>query len=241
MKLFKKVLDFIYPRICISCGKINFENHFDYVCEDCSKNILNSSARCLRCSEPLIGKFEESTTSCAKCFEEKFYFENSYCPTLFVDTNAEIIKELKYKSGLHLLNDIAKIFNSDAIFKEFTKDAILIPVPLHSSKLRKRGFNQSEEIAKALCKNSKKLKYANILKRISHTETQTQLHRTERAENIKNAFALRKNSLDKNSKIILLDDIITTGATLNECAKVLKKAHFTNIHAMAFAKRPFLI
>jgi len=241
MKLFKKVLDFIYPRICISCGKVNFENHLDYICEDCGKNILNSNARCLRCGEPLLGKYEDSRETCAKCFEVKFHFERAYCPTLFVDANAEVIKELKYKSGFHLLNDIVKIFNSDPLFKEFTKDAILIPVPLHSSKMRKRGFNQTYEIAKALCKNSDNLKYANILKRITHTETQTQLHRSERAENIKNAFALKKNSLDKNSKIILLDDIITTGATLNECAKVLKKAHFTNVRAMAFAKRPFLI
>ncbi len=136
-----------------------------------------------------------------------------------------------------------KIAKKNSELEDFIRNAILVPIPLHNIRALHRKYNQSELIANMLTKgfpdtNSRTL---NLLKRTKNTPTQTTLDRISRSANIKNAFTLKESKelllLPKNTKIILVDDVMTSGATLSECAKVLKKSGFKNVSAFTFAKR----
>ena len=239
--LIKGFLDLLFARRCLACGKVNPKGPFLYLCKDCAETLdLNLNARCLRCCEPLIGSAKDSTDTCVKCFGTKFYFEKSWCACLYKGAACELVKELKYHKGLHVLPDVAKIFAQNSGYFEFVDNAYLVPVPLHGKRLKKRGYNQSRKIAEILAKQNPSIRgVLDLLARIKDTPTQTMLDRQNRVQNVKNAFAVKENALcDKNAKLVLLDDVMTTGATLNECAKTLKKAGYKNVSAMCFAKRP---
>jgi len=111
-------------------------------------------------------------------------------------------------------------------FLDYIQNATLIPVPLHPTKLRERGFNQSERIADMLIStthNSSTVE--NLLIRLIYTQTQTKLNQLERYQNVKNAFALGPNAvLIPDQQYILVDDVFTTGSTLNACARILRDA-----------------
>ncbi|MDY6068720.1 MAG: ComF family protein [Opitutales bacterium] len=239
--LIKGFLDLLFARRCLSCGKVNPKGSFLYLCEDCAETLdLNLNARCLRCCEPLIGSAIDSTDTCVKCFGTKFYFEKGWCACLYKGVACELAKELKYRKGLYVLPDIAKIFAQNSGYFEFVDNAFLVPVPLHRKRLQKRGYNQSRKIAEILAKQNPSISgVLDLLVRVKDTPTQTMLDRQNRVQNVKNAFAVKESAVcDKNIKLVLLDDVMTTGATLNECAKTLKKAGYKNVSAMCFAKRP---
>ncbi len=237
-KAYKHLLDFVFPRNCIGCNSLNPESTYSYICKDCAKEIYEKNqTRCLKCGEFIY--FKEDLLSCAKCFDIKFYFSENFCPVVYKNLNASLVKDLKYKKALYLLDDIVKIFLDSDNFHAYIKDSILVPVPLHKNRQRKRSFNQSLEIAKAISKKTNIPLIKDLLLKIKDTTTQTNLDREMRKQNIKASFAFNKKykSLAKDSNIIIIDDVMTTGATLNECAKILSKANFKSIRTMNFAKR----
>jgi competence protein ComFC len=114
---------------------------------------------------------------------------------------------------------------------------VLMPVPLHKARLRKRGYNQAYEIAKELAILSDR-KLVTSLLRHKNTEMQAQLKFKQRAKNVKNAFTIEKAL--SHQHIILIDDVMTSGNTLNECAKVLKKAGAQDVKVLVFARKSML-
>lgn len=117
---------------------------------------------------------------------------------------------------------------------KFDSNYVLVPVPLHSNRLRSRGYNQSYEIAKDLAKLSGR-ELVTSLKRIKNTKMQAQLKFNQREKNVKSAFAV--DGTLTQSHIILIDDVMTSGNTLNECAKTLKKAGAQDIKVLVFARK----
>ena len=118
--------------------------------------------------------------------------------------------------------------------KKICQDAILVPVPLHSTKLRERSFNQSQVFAEVLQKTlDANIDIKNLLLRTRFTQSQTTLSKEQRRENISGAFACAPNiKLDFDKKYILVDDVFTTGSTANACAKILKKANIQTIELL---------
>jgi len=112
---------------------------------------------------------------------------------------------------------------------------IIVPVPLYNSKLRERSFNQSEIIAKIFLSNYK-LRLVNALEKIKWTEPQNRLNKYERQKNIKNTFAVRGGEDICGKKILLVDDVFTTGSTLNECARILMRAGAGLVYGFALAR-----
>lgn len=140
-------------------------------------------------------------------------------------SNAKIIGEVVYEYLLEELSD-------RELYDDFT-DPILIPIPLSRQRLRERGYNQTELIANFLtdaCQLNTK-----SLKRIRNTESQTTKNKEERMENLKDAFVVKNNKLIKNKNIVLIDDVVTTGSTLNEAKRVLLKNGAKNVLAIAVA------
>jgi ComF family protein len=137
---------------------------------------------------------------------------------------------LKYQHGFYALEDVKTMIAKAPYYKNYFNGAILVPVPLHSTKERERGFNQSLMIAKSLNEATAAKGLQKLLVRTIYTQTQTQLSRVARLQNVKNAFALASDAVViPNQTYILIDDVFTTGSTLNSCAAVLLKAGATQI------------
>ena len=243
-ELFSSALDFIFPRECVLCGKINPDGKFRHVCEDCEQTIrILDGARCTRCSEPIGPKDMPNVHGCPHCFDRKLHFDKSLCVCSFDGAPRRLLHELKYRNGTFALDDLAAISAQFPEAGEFISGAILVPVPLHFLRKIKRKYNQSELIAKMFADTFPKAnaRVADVLKRSRRTPTQTTLDKEARAANIKNAFEIRSEKrikdISKDANIVIVDDVMTSGATLSECAKTLKRAGFKNVSALAFARR----
>ncbi|MDQ6624047.1 MAG: ComF family protein, partial [Verrucomicrobiota bacterium] len=112
---------------------------------------------------------------------------------------------------------------------------LVVPVPLHSARKRERGFNQAELLAEIFCARAG-LPLSLALERVRYTTTQTAFDRAERMENLRDAFRLRRNADVRGCRVLLIDDVLTTGATLSECARVLKVGGATSVHAATAAR-----
>lgn len=177
---------------------------------------------------------------CPHCRENPPHFNRSMTSTVFGGAIRKLITGLKYNSSVHYLSDITEFMRQTPCLEEFLLDAVLVPVPLHYSRRLKRPYNQSELIAKCLIKAFPRANciIANSLKRTRHTATQTRLGRQEREKNMEGAFAFRKTiPIAHATRIVIVDDVMTTTATLSECANTLKKCGFINIDAYAFARK----
>jgi ComF family protein len=140
-------------------------------------------------------------------------------------SSRQLIHDFKYGRQIHLARELARLMGhafDDSRFDPYLKNGLFVPVPLHWLRLRKRRFNQSEEIVKHLAKIHG-IPWVNALVRSRNTETQTRFSRKKRLENLRGAFRVRKKykPVITNKQIILVDDVFTTGSTTNECAQNL--------------------
>jgi ComF family protein len=147
-----------------------------------------------------------------------------------------LVHELKYHAGFHVLSDIGEIFRRAPHVLELAAGATLVPVPLHPRKQRERGFNQSQLIAEHLAQiTGGTTSVSNLLRRIVDTDSQTNHDRRERQANLKNAFApIARAVLRPAQHYVLVDDVFTTGSTLNSCARALRRAGCLNLDVVTF-------
>lgn len=237
----KRIADFIFPRSCVMCAKINPKGKFDFICPDCAREIpICKAGKCLRCGEIVGGIGSPDADGCPKCAEMEIAYRRAHCPALFAGCARELIHALKYQKKIYAARDLAKIALLHPDTARFLNGATLVPVPITRKKRIARGYNQAEAIIREIVRLGKlDCKIAGALKRTKQAGTQTTLDRARRIKNVEKAFELSAaaKNLDKNARIIICDDVITTAATINECAKVLRKAGFENLYAFAIAKR----
>ncbi len=157
------------------------------------------------------------------------YFDNIYILYDFSEIFQKIIHLLKYDRCLSLSDYFAEELMNNHTKSFFTNYDLIIPVPLHPVKFRERGYNQSYEIIKHLDGKVQN----DVLKRVKNTVSQTKLSREERIENVNKAFQC--NQLFTDAKVLLFDDIITTGSTLNACTLELKRCGCSTVDVMALA------
>jgi ComF family protein len=149
----------------------------------------------------------------------------------------ELVHRFKYNGHSYLRSLLAELLvkavNDDRI-QAIPIDA-LVPVPLHPTRRRERGFNQAEALARALSRNVK-IPVWNILVRRVYTSTQTRFDRIDRMENLRNAFSLSENRSMRGKHLVLVDDVLTTGATLHNCAKTLLANGAESVRAITLAR-----
>lgn len=224
--ILKACLDLFMPRSCVHCGEGVGNSSLDFLCTSCAREIfVCQPPACHTCGYPFFGELSGSR-SCPHCAELTPQFEEGKALFLAKGPARSLLHELKYQSGFYALRDIHKLIKDQTHFTKYLTNSRLIPVPLHPVKERERGFNQSKKIADLLCRASNSRTIVDpILKRTHYTQTQTRLNRKDRQRNVKNAFALRPNAvLIPDQQYILVDDVFTTGSTLNACAAVLRNA-----------------
>lgn len=228
----KLVLDGLYPPICELCGC--GLSGGQALCETCSEKLPRIvSPFCGTCGESFAGMID-GAFDCPNCKDISFHFEFALAAMDRCDETLELVHRLKYGKEIHLAGTLGKlacgVFSDRRFAIALEEKWPLVPVPLHQGRLRKRHFNQAEEIARAVAEHFE-LPMKKWLKRVRRTETQTRLTRKQRMENLKKAFAIRKNwnmkkpaALTGAPGVILVDDVFTTGSTVDACAKVLRKA-----------------
>ena len=226
--------DVLYPHNCICCGCGTGAGPFDYLCDRCRGELYwVNSPRCPTCGTPFYG-IVESPPRCPNCIELKPVFRSGHTLFLLRGAGKQLVHELKYRHGLYLLKDLQTLMEQRTELSAFLKNAVLVPVPLHPKRKRQRGFNQSYALARCLAKISEGTAIETLLRRVVYTPTQTRLNRQERQRNLRNAFSLKKGcSIQSGRKYIVVDDVLTTGSTLNACCKTLRKTGIDDLHIFA--------
>lgn len=218
-------LDIAYPRSCVGCGGMVQDQDARYICEDCRRSIYRvKSPHCNTCGCPFYGEVE-SERGCPHCAELEPIFDAGRTVILYKGVGLDLIQQWKYHRALYLLEEIETLIRQMPGLHAYMESATLVPVPLHPRKLRERGFNQSRVLADSFAKAAGNRPVVELLRRITDTQSQTFLKLDARRRNVKNAFALSKNALlKKDQNYIIIDDVFTTGSTLNACSAVLRKA-----------------
>jgi ComF family protein len=217
-------LDFFFPQYCAGCNK-KLDVGKPQVCDDCFSDLLIADPN--RIEIEFERKFAK--TGYIKEFSSPYVFESE-------GKIHNIIHSIKYnrrfRIGVLLGNKLAEVLWSKI---SSWKIDIIIPVPLHHLKKAERGFNQSEFIARGLSDSSTIPFSTNIIKRIRFTESQTKLSLRQREVNVAGAFKVSQKKKVVKKNILLVDDVITTGATVNECAKVLIENGVNEVYVCSVA------
>lgn len=221
------LLDFVFPNFCLLCNQKISRNLFS-ICDSCLSKIESSNPKD-------IDEFYKHN------FANNKLITNFYARYEFIKDGQfqNVVHQLKYngKSRIGIL--LGKELGKELLKKEwFKKIDIIVPVPIHRIKKFRRGYNQSSLIVKGISQVTKKPIDERIIKRIKNTETQTHLHLQERIENVKNAFKVINKTKIFNKTILIVDDVCTTGSTVNEVAKTLLSsgAKEINLATLAFVK-----
>ena len=211
------MISWIYPPKCVACSTIllptnDIENFF---CEHCKTIFLQIEPPfCPRCGMP-------SSTTCLSCVSRKSVVEKHRAAFIYEGVVQELIRDMKFRSRKRAANALGHLLAIACANWEMEGDYI-VPVPLHRSKLRKRGYNQAAVLAAPIAKQLNIPHAPHMLKRTRKTPPQSGLTPSAREQNLVNAFAFNTKKYDvTNKKIFLVDDIFTTGSTMNACAQML--------------------
>ncbi len=214
------VLQIIYPPVCFACNRVDSDvDVFKAICQDCLKYLKPISKKFIQ--QKILKRIDHS------------FLDDLWVPYQFDEIFQKIVHLIKYDQMNRLAKYVAHYARGFILGKlQLDDNTLIIPVPLHPSREKERGFNQSIFIAQGIFDRNIT---ENILIRTKPTKSQTELDREERKQNVDEAFAVLDNSLLSEKKVILVDDVVTTGATMNECARVLKMNGVMEVIGLALA------
>lgn len=210
--MIEKIIEYIFPTCCGVCGKI----YKKWICPKCYYNLKNEL------------KYEKHK-------EDKFYL---YYISSYENSIRKLLLKYKFKECAYLANTFVEILSKNKkIVQEIEKYDYIIPVPMHNINKSIRGYNQTEILAKKIKRRFGIMYKTDILLKIRQNKRQSELNEKQRIENVKNIYKLQNESILENKKILLLDDIYTTGSTIKACIKELEKSNPKKIDALVVAKR----
>ena len=218
-------LDLLFPRYCINCGREG-----DFICDRCRRLLsLILPPVCKKCGRPLSAGPE-----CDRCIEEQIELDGVRAPFAFDGLVRQAVHQLKYRNIRALAGTFA-VFLKDCLDKHVINADVLVPVPLHPRRLRERGYNQSALLARELGRLSGLPVIENSLVRLMHTPPQAQSSGVdERRRNIAGAFKCLDDRF-QGKRVLLIDDVATSGSTLNTCAVELKACGVVSVWGLVIA------
>ena len=217
------VLNFLFPPVCGICGKKNK----NWICEKCKTKLEKFEK-----NKYIKNELKKNCTNLEHIFFDEFFYIFEYKKII-----RELILRYKFGEKPYLSNMFAGIILNNKKVETILKSYdIIVSVPMDSKKKNERGYNQTELITNIILKKGNILVENRVLYKNKYTKTQSTLSLDERYENIKNAFLVKNAEKIKNKKVIVFDDIYTTGATVNEISKLLKKAGAQKILVLVIAR-----
>ncbi len=231
------LIDFFFPPRCPLCGDTHEEIEPELFCPSCLGGIKRiSHPLCPRCGKGFVTEAGEDHL-CSDCLLGKGHFRIARSFALYEGLMAEGISRFKYRGTSRLAKPLGSLLANfaDPDFS-FHRYDLIIPVPLHSSRLRQRGYNQSLLLAREVGRKFSIPLDFTSLRRIRPTPPQTQLSENERQKNIRGAFAVQDPEILLEKSILLIDDVFTTGATVEECSKVLLGAGAKQVDVLTLAR-----
>ena len=229
------LVSLLYPPACTLCGA-NVRAG-GYLCEQCeAKTVRIVTPFCEKCSEPFQGAIAPTST-CANCAHRIIHFDTAVAAYRSRGIVREILHPFKYRRQIYLRH-LAARWLCAALEDERLRGRcfhLIVPVPLHPTRQRERGSNQAALLAELLSAETS-VPWKESMERIRYSTTQTAFDRAERMENLRNPFRLRENADVRGLDVLLIDDVLTTGSTLNECARVLKRAGARSIYVATAAR-----
>ena len=226
MMNFELLKDLAAPKACVFCDELMDMETIIPVCDECRGIIpFVDGKTCEVCGVPLSENYAD--IYCGRCRKTKFHFERNVSRYIYENIVSESLKRMKFGVYENWIAEVMGSFLSDTIEKKYEGinfDCILY-VPISLARKFERGFNQSEVIADTVSKKLGIKKYDDVLYKIKEIPKQSNItDRKEREKNVKGAYDVYNHQRVEDKTVLLIDDIITTGSTLNECARMLKKS-----------------
>lgn len=244
MKIFRQIIDVIYPPRCGVCSSFMWEAPLKgnasglSICDSCLAGFHPlSSPLCTMCGAPFVSEGLEDHP-CEDCLRNPPAYTAAGAPYLYEESLLEAIHHLKYHGKTCLAGSLGSLLGRFAKnwLGNKSKDFLVMPVPLHPRKLRERGYNQSLLLAKHTAEKLGTNLDTLSLRRSKNTAPQTGLGKKLRRKNVRNAFKLENANVVEGRNILLVDDVSTTGNTLNSCSKTLKKGGANTINCITLAR-----
>ena len=233
--LYQTVVNLCYPPFCVSC-RIALES--GWLCPGCAQGAANiESPFCRVCSRPYAGQIS-GEFCCPDCEMNPPGLECAVTAYLATGVVRDLIHRFKYSGEFYLRNVLVDWLEETLEDPRLHNEPVdaLVPVPLHPARIRERGYDQVQALANLLGRRSGHSVWC-CLRRSRYTESQTRFSRAERLRNLHNAFDLRKGSGVVGKNLLLVDDVLTTGSTLDECARVLRRRGAKSVRAVTVARR----
>ncbi|HWB61519.1 MAG TPA: ComF family protein [Chthoniobacteraceae bacterium] len=228
-------LTLLYPPHCAACGA-NLERG-QHLCAACAGEAERiEQPFCKTCSQPFYGAIEQEFT-CSNCSDRSFHFECAVTRHRSRGIVRDLLIRFKYHGEFYLRHPLGTWLAEGLADPRIAGEKFdcIVPVPLHPTRERDRHFNQARSLAKTL-EHSAGAPVFDCLKRVRKTPTQTRFDRKARMENLRNAFQMRNNRSVQGKAVLLVDDVFTTGSTVDECARVLKKSGARSVRVLTVAR-----
>ena len=234
MKIFSQILNYIYPPRCISCSELMQET--GRFCGACWAQLnFITKPYCRICCFEFSFDPGEGNDICLKCSTTPPSYNLARSTLRFDENSKKLIHALKYYDSYFIASNFSKIIVN--MHKDIMLNVdFVIPVPMHKWKRLFRLYNQSQVLASALAKEANVKMLPDVLMKIKHTKSQTGLSKKQRQENLKGSIAVVKKDVIKGKKVILVDDVMTTGSTVDLCAATLKKAGAKEVVVVCVAR-----
>ena len=232
----RRVADALYPRICPGCGQAS-DRPGRHICWACFSRIeLFTESICEVCGRFVTGGVRHRFV-CSACRSLKPAFERARSAGHFTGFLRDQLHAFKYNDALWLKEDLTDMLEGclRASFEVAAVD-VVVPIPLHPVKMRERNYNQAALLAECLAGRIDRRYDGRSVRRVIPTESQTHLHAAERRENMRNAFAVARPEWIRHRTVLLVDDVMTTGSTLDAAAHALKKAGARHVWAVTVAR-----
>lgn len=234
-RLLRSLTDVVLPPLCHVCRSFIPDADELHICPACRAELpFIARPSCSICGIPFSGEGESHP--CGACLTAPPLFDAAAAPLLYAGRVAELIHDYKYLYKTHLRRPLALLMVQEgAHFLSPAPEAVM-PVPLHRSRLRQRGFNQALLLAEVVAGRLRVPLVRQGLLRTRPTEPQVNLSADERRQNVRGAFSVPDERCVAGRRILLVDDVLTTGSTANECARVLKAAGARDVRVATAAR-----
>ncbi|MCK5881427.1 MAG: ComF family protein [Sinobacterium sp.] len=232
---------------CASCHLPSLGQGF--YCECCESDVLENTMHCIQCAEPFAAQASGvDEVICGQCLQQPPFFQKAYCPIIYNDAAKPLIEKIK-SNDAGAIRYAAKLFSP--VLREFLQHDIITAIPMSSTKLRQRHCNPSELLSIEVAKLAKRSRDPLVggregvlqpmpLQQVKHYSAQKGLNLEQRRGNVRGAFLLPEHFSEKvkGRSVLIIDDVMTSGSTLNEAAKVMHKLGAKAIHVAAVARTP---